>query len=398
MKTYRVTILRPNGERYQTLMSAKNTKQARELAAQSFAGRGRVIAVKRIYGAASWRTMSLGDRLIFLQRLASMVASRVGTTEALDVMYHSFSGMVREASRILKERISEHGESFPEAMAFAGPRFFPETTVAIVRTGSQGGDLAYALEEAARFERELSQVRKESSKGMFSAIGGFVVGIITILASTMYVAPEMMESGFVQAGDANIDWVMIMANWTTWIAITVGSLVGGLFLLSFLFRPISPAFIDRIILRIPYYRDMVLAKNNYMVFFGLAVLLKAGLRVEEALSLSIDSSPKGELRNDLIRARKALREGDAQSWPYVMNMLHPTDKASLATAQDRTQIANTIDNLARQYQSLYRSRIETFVPALQAFSALFLTIAGFVLFGVSILPLMQSSSDILNAL
>ena len=81
-----------------------------------------------------------------------------------------------------------------------------------------------------------------------------------------------------------------------------------------------------------------------------------------------------------------------------MTMLHPTDKASLATAQDKEQIAQTIEDLALQYQLLYRSRMETFVPALQGFSALFLSLAGFVLFGVSIIPLMQGSSNVLNML
>lgn len=395
MKTFLITSVNAAGQRVQTAVSAATPAQAR---AQASSGM-RIVSIKRQRKVNSWRRMSLSDRLIFMQRLASMLASKVGATEALDVMYSSFSGSVKEVSRIIKDRIANHGESFAQAMRTAGPRFFPETTVAIIETGSQGGDLAYAIREAARFEVEIAQVRKESGKGLFSALSGFVVGIATILTSTMYVAPEIMESGFIEAGGgADIGWIMLMADWTTYIALSVAVIVGSLLLLGVIFRPISPALVDRIVLHIPYYRDMVLAKSNYMVFFGLAVLLKAGLRVEEALTLSINNAPRGELRNDLRRARKALTSGASTPWPYVMNMLHPTDKASLATAQDREQIANTIEDLAVQYQALYRSRMETFVPALQGFSALFLSIAGFVLFGVSVVPLMQGSSNILGAL
>lgn len=394
MKTFTVTVIRQGGIQEKVTVSAKTERAAKQDASRL----GRVLAVKRQRQLYHSRRMNLSDRLIFMQRLASMLASKVGATEALDVIYHSFSGSVREAARILKDRIANHGEQFAEAMASAGPRFFPDTTVAIIRTGSQGGDLAYAIREAARFESEIAQVKKESGKGLLSALGGFMVGVITILISTMYVAPEVMQSGFVQEGEGDIGWIMVLADWTTYTALTLGGLVGILFFLSVIIRPISPATIDRVVLRIPYYRDMVLAKSNYMVFFGLAVLLKAGLRVEEALTLSIDSAPRGELKNDLVRARKALVSGSSTPWPYVMNMLHPTDKASLATAQDRTQVATTIEDLAFQYQALYRSRMETFVPALQAFSALFLSIAGFVLFGVSVLPFMQSSSGILNSL
>lgn len=394
MKHFKVRYIDSERKVKNTNISAKTKGEAMTAASQL----GRVIHVKRTFNLSVGK-MSLADRLILFQRLSSMLSARVGTTDALQVLEQSFGGTVREASRILRERIMDHGEQLHEAMLAAGPRYFPESIVAIIETGSQGGDMAYAIREAARFERELAEVKKESGKGLFSAFGGFVVGIITILASTKYVAPEILESSFIDAaGGADIGWVMLLADWTTWIALAAAGLVGALLFLGFVLRPVAPALVDRIILKIPFYRDMVLAKANYMVFFGLAVLLKAGLRVEEALSLTISSAPRGELKDDLIRARTALVDGGSTPWPFVMNMLHPTDKAALATAQDREQIARTIEELAVQYQALYRSRMESFVPMLQGFSALFLSLAGFVLFGVSIVPLMQSSSAVLGGI
>lgn len=162
-------------------------------------------------------------------------------------------------------------------------------------------------------------------------------------------------------------------------------------------RPIIPSAVDRVIMRIPFYRDLVLAKQNYIVFFGLGILLGAGLRLEECLRLSRDNSPRGELKDDLERARKTIVGGGANPWPYVMTTLHPTDKAALATAQDRTQIATTISELAIQYRNLYHHRISVFVPVAQILAAIFLSLAGVVLFGVAIVPLLQMTSGILSA-
>lgn len=394
MKYFTVSYIDLNRKAVTKQVSAKNKQEV----LLSLRGQGQVLKVSRVFTFVSKR-MSLADRLIFFQRLSSMLASRVGASEALRIMEESFSGSIRDAARMLRNRIMS-GEELHEAMSSVGPRYFPEAIVAIIKTGAQGGDMAYAIREAARFERELAQVKKESGKGIFSALGGFVIGIVTILVSTMYVAPEIMESSFITAVDdgADIGWVMAMANWTTYVALTTATFVFIMFLFGVVLRPLFPSFVDSAILKIPFYRDMVLAKSNYIVFFGLAVLLKAGLRVEEALSLTISNAPRGELRNDLERARQAIRGGDSTPWPYRMKMLHATDKAALATAQDREQTARTIQDLATQYQMLYQSRIETFVPAMQAFSALFLSLAGFVLFGVSIIPLMQSSSAILGSL
>lgn len=391
MKTFKIKIA-VGRKVIESNFSAKTKEEAIKMAEK----RGQVLSVASAGGGSS--RLSLADRQMFFQRFASMLGSKVGASEALEIIYQSFSGSIREAARILRDEIVG-GAMLYEAMDRAGTKYFPETVVAIVKTGSRGGDLAYAIREASRFESELAQVRKESSKGIGSALMGFLAGVVTILVSTFYVAPMILNSSLVTAsGGADVGWVMSLANVISVIALFATVVMGGVFFYGVVIRPLAPAAVDRGILRIPFYRDMALAKTNYMVFFGLAVLLKAGLRVEEALELTIESAPKGELRNDLERALHAIVKGSAKPWPYFMNMLHPTDKAALATAQDREQTARTIEELAKTYQSIYKQRLELFVPAVQAFSAVFLSLAGFVLFGVSVIPLMQSTSSIMKML
>lgn len=378
-----------------------NITAVNETAASKFAARsGQVLSVKRVRGEGSkFDKMSLADRLVFFQRLGAMLSSRVGTTEALDVMYRSFSGHIKEAARILLDQI-KMGASLPEAMEFAGTRYFPSAIVAIIKTGARGGDMAYAVKEAGRFEKELEDVRKSASKGLWSASFGFLAGVITIIASHFYVAPQIMESSLVKmAGDKlDVGWVMTMSSVITWMAIVLLVLVSIVVIFAVVLRPIAPAIVDRGVQKIPFYRDLTLAKSNYMVFFGLAVLLKAGLRVEEAMRLTIESAPKGELRNDLGRALTAIVQGSSEPWSNKMRMLHPTDRAALATAQDRTQVANTIHELALQYKVLYQSRLELFTPMAQLFAALFLSLAGFVLFAVSTIPLLQTMSAVMTML
>lgn len=391
MKTFRVKVVvgRKVEESY---ISAKTADEARTQALR----KGQVLSVKSAGGAS--RRMSLADRMIFFQRFSSMLSAKVGASEALEIIYQSFSGSIREAARILRDAIVD-GATLHEAMAVAGPKFFPEAVVAIVKTGSQGGDLAFAIKEAGRFEGELAQTKKKTGKGIFSGLMGFFAGVITIVASTYYVAPMILNSSLITAsGGVDVGWVMTMAHVITVISIIAAVIVGGVFIYGVVLRPLAPAAVDRGVLKIPFYRNIALAKTNYIVFFGLAVLLKAGLRVEEALELTIENTPKGELKNDLQRALNAIVKGTSTPWPYYMTMLHPTDRAALATAQDRAQIARTIEELAHTYKELYQQSLETFVPLLQAFSAIVLSLAGFVLFGVSVIPLMQSTSSIMKML
>lgn len=393
MRSFKATIKTPKGVE-QILVAAPSLEAARREAAR----RGRVLKIKAISSLVLGRGMSVTDRTVFFQRLSSMVASRVSMSEALKIIHDSFGGSVREAASILRQHI-QAGSSMPEAMELAGTRFFPEAVQALVRTGSHGGDIAHALREAARFELELESVKKESGKGLWSAGMGFLAGVGTLFGSTLYVGPKIMESDLMKIGKESVDisWVTTLSTSLNWsLGVIVAILLATLVSLMVL-RPIIPSAVDRVILRIPFYRDLVLAKQNYIVFFGLGILLAAGLRLEECLRLSRDNAPRGELRDDLERARKTIVGGSVNPWPYVMTTLHPTDKAALATAQDRTQIATTIAELAIQYRNLYRQRISVFVPAAQILAAIFLSLAGVVLFGVAIIPLLQMTSGILSA-
>ena len=393
MRSFKATIKTNKGVE-QLIVAAANLEAARRESAR----KGRVLKVKAMPVLTFGQGMSVTDRTVFFQRLSSMVASRVSMSEALKIIHSSFSGSVREAAAILRQHI-EAGASLPEAMQMAGGRFFPEAVQALVRTGAHGGDIAHALREAARFELELESVRKESGKGLWSAGMGFLVGVGTLFGSTMYVGPMIMESDLMKMGKSSVDigWVTTLSSSLNWsLGVLVGIMLMAFFSLMIL-RPIIPSAIDRVILKIPFYRDLVLAKQNYIVFFGLGVLLGAGLRLEECLRLSRDNSPRGELRDDLERARKTIVQGSTQPWPYVITTLHPTDKAALATAQDRTQIATTIGELAIQYRNLYRQRIAVFVPVAQVLAAVFLSLAGVVLFGVAVVPLLQMTSGILSS-
>ena len=392
MRSFKATVKTPSG--IENLLLGAPTLEAARREAQR---KGRVLKIKMVPKLMFGGGMSVADRTVFFQRLASMVASRVSLSEALKIIYSSFGGSVREAAALLRQHI-ESGASLPEAMELSGQRFFPEAITALVRTGAHGGDLARALREAARFELELAAVRKESGQGLWSASFGLLAGVVTLFSSTLYVGPMVMNSDLMKMGKGSVDisWVTTLSSILNW---SLGLVIGVLLLavgMLFLLKPFFPSAVDRIVLKIPFYRDLVLAKTNYISFFGLGILLGAGLQLEVCLRLARDNSPRGELRDDLERARRAIVEGSQTPWPYLMNTLHPTDKAALATAQDKAQIATTISELALQYRNLYRQRLSVFVPTAQVMAALFLSLSGVVLFGVAIVPMLQLGSGILT--
>ena len=89
---------------------------------------------------------------------------------------------------------------------------------------------------------------------------------------------------------------------------------------------------------------------------------------------------------------QAVRQG--KPWASAMDTLHQTDKAALATSNDKKETARTLDMLANQYSDLYIARISTFAPTLGMVAAIFVTLAGGVLFLQTILPMLQLSANV----
>lgn len=386
MSAFRVTVLPPGGGGARNVNVEAPDGAAAQRMMQS---QGKVLSVRRNWMALPGIQirLSASDRAIFLQRLAAMLESRVGLAESLRLIQETFRGEIRRVAETMRRRI-EGGDDLTTALEATGARAFPPAVVAIIRTGSKGGDAAHAIREAVRFERESARIRKESTRGLGSALMGFFTGVAVLLGTTQYVLPEMQGSQMVQHFDVGQPF------WVSWITqgMTVIGVITGVFSFLALFlvwvlRPIIPGHVDRLIALIPGLRDIVLAQRNYITFFGLAILIRAGLQIRDALELARQSAPMGETRNDLKRAVENISNG--RSWPMAMRTLHPTDRAALSTSQDQKQVAQAVEAVAIQYQELYQTRIEQVIPIAQIAAALFLMGSGVALFGAVIIPLLE---------
>ena len=389
MATYTAKVLH-KGDLVKSQIVADNEAEARKQAKKL----GRIIAIRRRSSLTGvFKPGMRGDeRIVFLQRLSMMVESRVAMGQALNIMRNAFQGAVRRASDELYRRI-EQGADFGESILKMS-KDFPDTTAALINSGVRGGDLPEALRNAAEFELEMDEIRRSSSKGMAGAVATFLMSAAMILGTSLYIGPAVMESELMQqGGDINIDWVFTIAHGLSWFMGALLLLAVTLLSLTYIVKPVAPSFSDRVVLKIPIYRDLVLAKNNYTVFHGLGLLIGSGVRMEEALVLSAEAAPRGEVKNDLERGHRAVRNG--KPWAMAMQTLHPTDIAALSTSQDREQIAKAVQAVARQYKKIYTQRIQEVVPGLQLLSALFMAIAGGLIFGMVILPMLQLTQNLL---
>lgn len=376
------------------VMSAKLTASNMESARRQAMRFGSILSVSRDTDFGRKKGMSSADRYTFLMRLSTMLGSRMATADSLRLLRDSFEGTISDASNRLLDRIN-FGVDLPTAIA-EEKLHFPGPIGLIIKVSSKSGQIYTALKDAATFEQRMASVKSGSGRTIMAAAFGFIFAAILVLASVFYIGPEIMKIGLVAENKdkISVDWVNSMAEI---LAITIGIaavIMSALLWLATMGRALFPEWADKIILKIPFYNDIVMAQDNYLVLRRLSLMIGSGVRVEEALLSAEESAKPGLLKKNMSDAVRNLRMG--QKWSSALTTLHPTDRAALALAADRGQIADNLNMIAEQAQDLYMQRINSFAPMLMVVSAIAVTLAGVVMFGQTVLPMLQIAAGMLN--
>lgn len=356
--------------------------------------KGTVLGVKKVR-ALRMAALTYRDRQILLSRLSAMLASQVSATKALELLRDTFGGRIKHVAHELLLKV-ESGYTVPDAIVAQGGRDFPATTAAMIGAGAQSGATAQALRDAMAFEQRLRQIKKESARGIWPAMGAFVVAIAFVVGTVFWMVPAIMGSPLMQMTNAAKNFQTSIAWGYTlgYVMIVILAFITLLFLLATLGRTLAPRAADAVILRIPVYKDLVLSKNHYVAFYGLALLVKTGVRMEEALSLVADATGAGALRDDFKRAREAVKTG--RPWAPAMRTLQATDRAALGASMNQAEVAEAMDAISLSCRDLYAQRVAALTPTLQVLAAVGLVISGLVMFGLTILPVLKMSTRMLS--
>ena len=351
---------------------------------------GKLVSIDKKVGYESGLGLTHEERQLFFSRLAAMLMSRMGTSDALVLLRDTFPGRIQAVSEKLVRHV-EKGNTLGDAFYLVGDNDFPESTLALIKAGAQTGETYKAIKTAAVFEKELHEIKKGAISGFITAFVSFLVAVVCTGASALYLGPYMKDSPLLKnVKDLDTSFFDAVADITGYSMMAILAILVIFFLISTVGKAISPVKVDRFILKIPFYKDLVLARYNFITLHGLQLLIRSGVKLEEALRITGEGSNKGALREDLLEAASAVKKG--KQWSTCLSTFHPIDRASLKSAVDRTQVADTLFALSDQYREIYSQRMQMFIPALQLMAAIFLVLAGAILFGQTILPILMAAS------
>lgn len=363
MPTFDVT-LREAGRVITTTMVAASPKEARLLGQR----RGTVMGDPKLRKENAARGMSPGDRYQFLYQLATMATAKVPLSRALQILRESHGGRIARVAASLEAGVKA-GRPIADLM-HEDKVNFPGAVGQLVKAGSKGqGGTAEALKKAAEFERQILGAATKGAKGLYSAGFWVVVATISLFACPLWLTPYLQESQLFQLTNEPIQWgwldnLSYIAGGITLVLMLIGLF---LFFLITIGQRLFPEFSDAIVLKLPYLKDIVFTRDNFISMYRFSLMVKAGVSMEEALETTWRDTRKGALKDDFYRALRHIKTGG--QWAEGFRTIHPTDKVSLSMASDRDRLGDILEQVADQNRAIYIRRLELLQPILAGIGA-----------------------------
>lgn len=389
MGIYRARVATENGTEILTL-SAHNGEEAHSLAQES----GLVLSCRRTAALLSRIPLTSEEREQLLTQLSFLLSSGIGTSQALSLIKQNSAGRIESVCAQLLRYIEE-GDNLDVAIERIGAPDFPPAVMAMVESGFRSGEATASLEAAAQFEAELRELKESAGSRIVSAFIGFLTSTFFTLLSVFYFGPKVLDSDLIRAGgDA------VSVAWANVLGYGIGALMGALFFfvvfilyVHFVIRRFLPLGADKITMAIPVWREIALSKEKYLSFHGVAAMIHSGVSLDEAFRTLAGSTPDGVLRSELVGAREAVHNG--RPWVDAFSSMSAIDLAALKNANDRKQIADAFRRLSKAHKKAYAQALRKAGFMLELTSALCLTLAGVVIFALTVLPMLQASAGIL---
>jgi len=279
---------------------------------------------------------------------------RAGLTlpEAMETQFGRVQGPARAVYASLQARLLE-GKRLSEAMRLAGT--FPPVLIAAVRASERSGRVPEALEEFARYDASLRELRRKTINAAIypSLVVGF--GFLVSLFLLGYVVPR-----FAQIFSERVAQTSAATGWLIRLGQTINShpwwVAGGL--LAIVALAVSLAVNPRVRIEMVglmtrigpverWLRTLQLARITH----SMGMLLKNGFPVPEAMGLASALALRPDLRIEMKRATEAIEAGQSTSIAWSRGGLADGYATRILQAGERTgNLAACFDTLAQTYR------------------------------------------------
>ena len=327
-------------------------------------------------------TVPQKDLLVFFRQLAVILQSGVPLAQGLmliadNMINKRFAGCVQH----IAARLSA-GEELSLSLRLY-PKVFEPLAVGLIEAGEAGGILEQVLDRVALLLEERAKIRGQ-------IIGAMIYPVIVLLLATtvslgllIFIVPRFktMFDGMDADLPALTSFLLELSKAITTFEFAIGAPVAITIIMVAFNRYYSTKqgryVIDRIILQVPLFGDLILRSEMASMSDTLATLVNAGIPIVDGLERCISASSNELTRRTLQQGISLVQQGQELNYSLGRSGMFPKLVISMIKIGEETgQLSFMLEKLAVFYKREVESTVASLTKAMEP--AVVFVVAGIV--------------------
>jgi len=306
------------------------------------------------------KPVTISDKAIFANKLAAMVSAGVPILRSLDMIQKEQKPpLFRRALKSMIQDVNQ-GESLAKAMR-NWPRVFDNLTIAMVEAGEAGGVLDETLRRLALLLEQNSKLQNQVKGALGYPITVLVVAILVFLGMTIFLIPSFANT-FRMLNAELPAFTLFMVTLSDFLRSAGALLLVAVLILAFVLlarfyqTPFGRRQIDRLMLKIPLFGDLIRKTVTAQFCRTLASLSKAGVPILMALDLLYETTSNSVMSDAIKASRQDVSEGVPLSVALGSKNLFPELAIGMLGVGEET---GNMDSMLSKVADFYEDEIST---------------------------------------
>jgi len=339
------------------------------------------------------------DIAIFTRQLATMMKAGVPLVQSFEIVAEGLDNpSMREVVLGIKGEV-EGGNTFAGALR-KFPQYFDDLFCSLVASGEQSGALETMLDRVAIYKEKSELLKQKIKKAMKYPIAVIIVAIVVTIILMVKVVPVFQDlfSSFGADLPAFTQMVVNMSKWMQeywWALIFVIVVSVGLFLKAKEKSEKFRDFLDKLVLRLPIFGDLVYKAIIARFSRTLATTFAAGVPLIDALESTAGATNNVLFRKATMQIREDIATGQQLQFAMRSTNRFPSMAIQMVAIGEES---GALDAMLDKVATHFENEVDNAVDGLTALmEPLIMAILGVLVGGLVIamyLPIFQMGSVI----
>jgi type IV pilus assembly protein PilC len=307
------------------------------------------------------------DITLFTRQLATMMKAGVPLLQAFEIVGKGASNPAVAKLLIDVKTEIETGSSLAQAFR-KYPLYFDALFCNLVQAGEQAGILETLLDRLASYKEKILAIKSKIKSALFYPIAIIVVAFIITAVIMIFVIPAFKEVFTNFGADLPTPTVVVIGisdwfvdNWFIIFPVIIGSVMG--FLAAWKRSKAVQIFMDRLMLRIPVFGDLVRKSTIARWTRTLSTMFAAGVPLVEALESVGGASGNYVYESATRQIKQEVSTGTGLTIAMQNTTLFPNMVLQMVSIGEET---GALDQMLSKVADFFEAEVDDSVEALSS--------------------------------